>query len=167
MWFIDRLRESEYSGCRTPNIFKDAVTIINIRLWIRDENNYILVKFWPNFRNFSIFCGLKSFFLVKSQFLIQRSISKRSSLKGVNEICTFVRVRFSNICTMYVFVKLPFWSDFKDRVDWKWFKILSRFISRISPRLVSKIKWVGTTLNFLPYFEPKIVTLDLRFLKSA
>ena len=68
MWFIDRF-ESEYG---TPNIFKDAVTIINIRFWIRDENNYlngtptyILVKFWfvsPNFSQFfSIFGGFKSF----------------------------------------------------------------------------------------------------------
>ena len=109
--------ESEYG---TPNIFKDTVTIINIRLWIRDENNYNLVKFWFFRRIFAIFqyFVVWKVFLVKSQFLIQRSISKRSSLKGVNVICTilFVRVRFSN---MYVFVKLPFWSDFKGRVDSK------------------------------------------------
>ena len=68
MWFIDRLK-SEYG---TPNIFKDAVTIINIRFWIRDENNYlwyilvkdipvILVYFTEFFAIFSIFGGFKSF----------------------------------------------------------------------------------------------------------
>ena len=65
MWFIDRF-ESEYG---TPNIFKDAVTIINIRFWIRDENNYLNGIFWLNFGLFhpifriffSIFGGFKSF----------------------------------------------------------------------------------------------------------
>ena len=110
MWFIDRLRESEYG---TPNIFKDTVTIINIRLWIRDENNYILVKFWffrrIFFAIFQYFVVEKVFFLVKSQFLIQRSISKHSSLKRVNEIFwshLFVRVPFSNKRTRYLLVKL-------------------------------------------------------------